>query len=201
MSSLSNEALLIQIAQANQSALEALYRRLQPQVFAFGLQFLSSDADAEDVVTETFMEVWRHAGRFAGQSKVSTWVLGIARHKALDKVRKRESQSLVDIDWDDLAESLSADDESAYDRIARRQVAEHLHKCMSKLPVEQRECVHLVFYNDLGLAEVAELQGIPENTVKTRLFHARRKLREMLESGAETPASSLPTRKRLQLVA
>jgi RNA polymerase sigma-70 factor (ECF subfamily) len=177
---LTAEDLLKRIGLADQSAMDTLYRQQQRSVYAFALQFVSNPHDAEDVVVETFLEVWRHAARFAGQSKATTWILGIARHKALDKVRAREHVLLGSDEWDAIAETTPSNEETAADKLSRGEEAALVRECLERLPAEQRECMHLVFFHDMGLAEVASLQGVPENTVKTRLFHARRKLREWL---------------------
>lgn len=174
------EQLLRLVAQQNEDAMQALYRREQRSVFAFALQLVRSEEDAEDVVVETFLEVWRHAHRFAGQSKATTWILGIARHKALDRLRMRQHVLLPEDEWRALEESVAADNEPLFERLLRERDAQSLHRCLLRLPAEQRECIQLVFFNEMGLAEVAAMQGVPENTVKTRLFHARRKLREWL---------------------
>jgi RNA polymerase sigma-70 factor (ECF subfamily) len=173
--------LLDLISMGNEQAFARLYRAMNRKVYAFALQFLRNPHLAEEVVTETLFEVWRNARRFAGQSRASTWVLGIARHKALDKVREQEAVERVESAWDETCELIASGDPSVFERLAQRQTASQIQRCLASLPVDQRECIHLVFFQDLSLAEVAALQGVPENTVKTRLFHARRKLRAKLE--------------------
>jgi RNA polymerase sigma-70 factor (ECF subfamily) len=86
-------------------------------------------------------------------------------------------------EWDVIAETVPSNDEHATDKLSRGQEAARVRECLDRLPAEQRECMHLVFFHDMGLAEVASIQGVPENTVKTRLFHARRKLRGWLGGG------------------
>lgn len=175
------EALLEAISKGNEKAFARLYRALNGRIHAFALQFLRNPHLAEDVVTETLFEVWRNAKRFAGQSRASTWVLGIARHKALDKLRDRAAFERTESPWDEACDLIPSNDLSAFEQLAQQQTASEIQRCLDRLPVDQRECMHLVFYQDLSLAEVAALQGVPENTVKTRLFHARRKLRAKLE--------------------
>jgi RNA polymerase sigma-70 factor, ECF subfamily len=174
------EALLRRVAQRDEAALQDLYRREQRSVYGFALQLLRCEEDAEDVVVETFLEVWRHAHRFAGQSKATTWILGIARHKALDRLRVRQHVLLPEEEWRVVEETVAADNEPLFESLTRQRDAEALRRCLSRLPAEQRECIQLVFFNEMGLADVAAVQGVPENTVKTRLFHARRKMREWL---------------------
>ena len=172
--------LIARIAQQDEAALVALYRQFGSRVFAFSLQRLDEPGLAEEVVSETMYEVWRHAARFRGESSASTWILGIARNKALDKLRARGHAVYEDID--DHADLLSADQPGGFERIAAAQQAEQVARCMDGLPSDQRECLHLAFYEDLPLADIADLQGCPVNTVKTRLFHARRKMKLCIET-------------------
>jgi RNA polymerase sigma-70 factor (ECF subfamily) len=191
--------LLDLISMGNEQAFARLYRAMNRKVYAFALQFLRNPHLAEEVVTETLFEVWRNARRFAGQSRASTWVLGIARHKALDKLRDQAAFERVESPWDEMCDLTPSSDPSVLEQLVERQTAAQIQRCLASLPLDQRECIHLVFYEDLSLAEVAALQGVPENTVKTRLFHARRKLRGKLEryfSDAKTDCA--PLQKRAQ---
>jgi RNA polymerase sigma-70 factor (ECF subfamily) len=172
-------AWLERICAADQGAMAQFYRAFAPQVHAFAMRQLNNAAEAEDVVVDSMTEVWTTAGRFAGQSLVRTWLFSIARHRLLDRLRKRRPHESADID--ELAEVLASDDESAFERLARQQRAEHVAHCLEKLSDEHRECMHLVFFEELPLAEIAQIQACPENTVKTRLFHARQKMKRCLE--------------------
>lgn len=171
--------LMQQVAAQDEAALATLYKRMNRMIFAFSLRRLNAADAAEEVVVETMYEVWKNAARFAGKSLVTTWILGIARHKAIDKLRSRGGEH-----WDpmgDEAEAVADENPSVFDLIASKQRAGQVALCMEALPDAQRECLHLVFYEDTPLAEIAALQDCPENTVKTRLFHARRKMKECLE--------------------
>lgn len=171
--------LIAQVAARDEAALATLYKRMSRMIYAFSLRRLNAPDVAEEVVVETMYEVWKDAPRFAGRSLVTTWILGIARHKAIDKLRSRGSEHCDPLG--DEAEAVADDGPSVFDMIATRQRAGQVALCMEALPDEQRECLHLVFYEDAPLAEIATLQECPENTVKTRLFHARRKMRDCLE--------------------
>jgi RNA polymerase sigma-70 factor (ECF subfamily) len=168
-------ALLKQIIRREEQAMASFYKAFERNVYAFALRRLGNQGEAEEVAVETMHEVWKNAGRFRGDSQVRTWVLGIARHKLLDKLRAR-SQA-----YEELDETTPSEDLSGFDLLARRQRAQNVLKCLSHLPDEQRDCMHLVFYEELSLAEIAKIQNCPENTVKTRLFHARRKIKQCLE--------------------
>ncbi|MGE5793031.1 MAG: RNA polymerase sigma factor [Bacteroidota bacterium] len=171
--------LLDRIAAGEESAMADFYGRFSRQVYAFALRSCGRPEEAEDVVVEAMYEVWKSAGRFAGGSQVRTWLFSIARHKLIDRVRRAGPRHTVELD--DVADGLADDDPSAFERLARAQNADALKGCMARLSPEHRECVHLVFFGELALAEVAAVQGCPENTVKTRLFHAKRQLRRCLE--------------------
>lgn len=172
-------ALLADTARGDERALEVLYRKLSRRIYAFAVRRLSAVDAAEEVVVETMYEVWRHAGRYNGQARVTTWVLGIARHKLLDKLRQRGVQQMEEIE--DHEDSMADTGPGPYEQLAQKQRAEQVKRCMETLPDVQRECLHLVFTEELGLAEIALVQDCPENTIKTRLFHARRKMRECIE--------------------
>lgn len=172
-------AWLERICLGDQGAMADFYRAFAPQVHAFAMRQLGNASEAEDVVVDTMYEVWSTAKRFAAQSLVRTWLFGIARHRLLDRLRKRRPLESVDVD--ELAEVLPGEDEGGFDALARRQRAEHVAHCLGTLSDEHRECMHLVFYEELPLAEVAQIQGCPEGTVKTRLFHARQKMKRCLE--------------------
>lgn len=182
------------VANGNEQALAELYRSLNHKIQAFVSRFLSEPHLIDEVVVETMYEVWRSAKTFTEGSKVSTWVLGIARHKSLDKCRQREIQDKRHGGSEDVLNELPSCNPSALNKIIMRQTSAILIKCIDALPQSQRECIHLAFYEGLSLKEIAEIQGIPENTVKTRLFYARKQLRAKLElqlEDVETPWSQI----------
>jgi RNA polymerase sigma-70 factor (ECF subfamily) len=172
-------ALLKAIASKNERALVRLHALLGRRIYAFSLR-LGRDVDlANQVVTDTLYDVWRYPERFNGQSKVSTWMIAIAKHKTMHGMRRARPDHL---DVDDFADSLVSNigDPEQSSLSAERMTA--LWRCLQQLPEVQREALHLAYYEGLALAEVAELQNVPENTVKTRLFHARKKLEACMAS-------------------
>jgi RNA polymerase sigma-70 factor, ECF subfamily len=166
--------LLNQIQNGSESAMRELYQDCSRGIYAFVMSRLRNPTLAEEIVVDTMHEVWKHPSRFRGESKFSTWVLGIARHKMLDVLRARDPET------EELDEEMPNEDPTGFDRVADREQHEGVRRCMEKLSDEHRECLHLVFYEDMSIAEVAEIQNIPENTVKTRLFHARQKIKNCL---------------------
>jgi RNA polymerase sigma-70 factor (ECF subfamily) len=147
-------------------------------VFRFVVRLVRDEATAEDLISEVFLDVWRQAGRFEGRSAVSTWMLAIARFKALSALRRRPDQELdeetagaIEDPSDDPAAVLEKKDKSAM-----------LRKCLTGLSAEHREIIDLVYYHEKSVEEVAEIVGIPENTVKTRMFYARKRLAELVKA-------------------
>ncbi|SFM62990.1 RNA polymerase sigma factor [Variovorax sp. OV329] len=173
--------LLERIGREDQAAFRQLYKAFSQRVYAYVLNMLNDHARAEEVLADTLYEVWRFPQRFRGESQFSTWLIGIARRKALMVYRARRPDE-VHADLDDIAETTASDTPDAYAELADKQRREGVQHCMGKLSDEHRECMHLVFYEGMGLAEVAEVQNCPEGTVKTRLFHARQKIKKCLES-------------------
>src|ERR1700723_501135 len=157
--------------------MQVLYGRHHVRGFRFGLRLVRDEQVAEDLIGEVFLDVWRQAGKFEGRSAVSTWLLAITRFKALSALRRRK-----DVELDDEAanaiEDSSDDPEGA---VQKRDTSGGLRKCLTAFSPEPREIVDLVYYREKSVEEVAEIVGIPENTVKTRLFYARKKLAELLK--------------------
>jgi RNA polymerase sigma-70 factor (ECF subfamily) len=171
--------LLGRIAQADEAAFKELYRAFSRRLYAYALRQLGDPAQAEEIVADTLYEVWRQPTRFRGDAQFSTWLIGIARNKVLMAFRSRRPDEKHE-DIAEVAEVMPSEDASAFELLAQQQRHEGVRHCMDKLSDEHRECIHLVFYEGMALAEVAGVQGCPENTVKTRLFHARQKLKNCL---------------------
>ena len=182
--------LLDRIGQADEAAFRELYRGFSRRLYAYVLRQLGDAAQAEEIVADTVYEVWRQPGRFRGDSQFSTWLIGIARNKLLMALRSRKPDAHHD-DLDAVAETVPSDDAGAFEMLAQRQRQEGVRQCMERLSEDHRECVHLVFYEGMALAEVASIQGCPENTVKTRLFHARLKLKNCLAMLLQREAGTL----------
>ena len=142
------------------------------------MRMTSNATLSEDVANEVFLDVWQNAGRFKGQSQVSTYLLSIARNKAISQLRKRRPGSL-----DEEMLSQVADDEDTPEISAQKlSKAEVLRSAIDGLPEQFRTVVDLVYYQELSLQEIAAVLDIPVDTVKTRLFRARKKIGTVLES-------------------
>ncbi|HEY1736055.1 MAG TPA: sigma-70 family RNA polymerase sigma factor, partial [Methylovirgula sp.] len=161
--------LIERIAQGDRLAMHALFGRHRLRVFRFILRFTRDEAGAEDIVADVFLDVWRQAGQFEGRSTVSTWLLSIARFKALSYVRKRTESSLDE----DYAAGIADEADDPEVEMAKRDKGAALRQCLKKLSNEHREMIELVYYHEKSVEDVATIVGIPAGTVKTRLFYAR----------------------------
>ncbi len=169
--------LLERMAGGDEASLCVLYRAYGRRVYAFALNTLRDPHEAEQVVVDTMFEVWRQATRFNRTCRFTTWLLGIARNKALHVMRARmpEHEGL-----DDVEACLVRDDSDPYRAAVERQRRERLMLSVEELPPPQRECLRLALHEGLSLVEIARIQDCPQNTVKTRLLKARQKVRASL---------------------
>ena len=174
----SDEVLIGRIANGDRLAMQVLFARHHVRVFRFVLRLVRNEATAEDLISEVFLDVWRQAGKFEGRSAVSTWLLSIARFKALSVLRRKPEAELDE----ETAEAIEDTSDTPDVVLQKKQKADIIRKCLGGLSAEHREIVDLVYYHEKSVEEVAEIVGIPENTVKTRLFYARKKLAELLKA-------------------
>jgi RNA polymerase sigma-70 factor (ECF subfamily) len=176
--------LLAGTAGADRAAFDRLYRRYEKRVHGYLNSMVRDSNAAEDLLIETMVAVWNSAAKFAGQSLVSTWILGIARHKALDVVRQRARRApTVALDETDPIE------EPAPGPAARAQQADtdrEVRAALGALSAEHQEVLRLAFFEDLPYGEIAALLGIPVNTVKSRVFYAKEQLRVAMARGGST---------------
>jgi RNA polymerase sigma-70 factor (ECF subfamily) len=173
----SDAALLKAVGNGNKQAMQTLYMRHHVGIYRFVLRLSKNHSLAEDVVSDVFLDVWRQAGSFKGNSQVSTWLLAITRNKALSALRRRVDEALDD----DMAAMIGdpADDpETVLDRKDRGAI---VRECLAHLSSDHREVLDLVYYHGKSVDEIADIIGIPVGTVKTRMFYARDRLRKQLE--------------------
>jgi RNA polymerase sigma-70 factor, ECF subfamily len=178
MQATSDEVLIGRIANGDRLAMQVLYARYHVRVFRFVVRMVRDESTAEDLISEVFLDVWRQAGRFEGRSAVSTWMLSIARFKALSALRRRPEQELDD----QVAEAIEDTADDPHTALEKKDKGAILRKCLTGLSAEHREIIDLVYYHEKSVEEVAQIVGIPENTVKTRMFYARKRLAELLKA-------------------
>ncbi len=178
MQTTSDEVLIGRIAGGDRLAMQVLFARHHVRIYRFVLRMARNEATAEDLMSEVFLDVWRQAEKFEGRSAVSTWMLSIARFKALSVLRRRGEEELDDETADAIEDQ--ADDPEV--TLAKKDKGAVLQQCLTKLSTEHREIIDLVYYHEKSVEEVAGIVGIPEATVKTRMFYARKKLSELLKA-------------------
>jgi RNA polymerase sigma-70 factor (ECF subfamily) len=174
----SDAALIRRIASRDQSAMQALYGRHHLRVYRFLLRIVRNESAAEDLMSDVFVDVWQQAPRFEERAAVTTWLLSIARFKALSALRRRRESEL------DEEQAAAIEDEADTPEVTAQKSskAEALRTCIAKLSREHAEVIQLVYYHEQSVEEVATVLGIPEATVKTRMFYARKKLSELLKA-------------------
>jgi RNA polymerase sigma-70 factor, ECF subfamily len=176
MQTVADEVLIANIAKGDQRAMAALFARHRVSIYRFVLRMVRNEATAEEVNGDVFLDVWRQAATFQGRSTVSTWIFSIARFKALTALQRRREEELDEEKASVVADE--ADDPEV--ALTKKDKTAALRHCLQKLSAEHREIVNLVYYQHKSIQEVAGIVGIPEGTVKTRMFHARKKLSDLL---------------------
>ncbi len=171
-----DEALLLRIAGGDRIAMHIFYSRHHVRAYRFILRIVRDATMAEDLVSQVFLDVWRTAGQFERRSQVSTWLLSIARFKALTALRQRRHE---DIDQDEVRE-IADDADTPETSLERSTTSAILRACVAKLSPAHREIINLVYYHEKSVEEVGQIIGIPQSTVKTRMFYARKHLAELL---------------------
>ena len=166
--------LLERVAEGDRQAFQELYVIYHRRLARFLVRLTRGYPIAEEIINETMYVVWRKAAGFRGQSQVSTWIMGIAYRRALKALKRESSAAHVPI--------LPADEEARDVGVAQQaeELREWIGHALDRLPAEQRMVVELTYYVGLSCQEIATVMECPVNTVKTRMFHARRKLRAAL---------------------
>jgi RNA polymerase sigma-70 factor, ECF subfamily len=173
--STSSDSMLIRrIAEGDQLAMRTLFCRHRVGLYRWLLRLVGDEALAEDLLSDVFLDVWRQAATFEGRSSVSTWLLAIARYKALSARRRRSDAELDEKTASKVADP--ADDPEVV--LQNKTRAEMLRHSLGRLSPEHGEVIDLVYFHGKSVKEVAEIVGITAATVKTRMFYARKKLAE-----------------------
>jgi RNA polymerase sigma-70 factor (ECF subfamily) len=171
----SDAALMARIAAGDRSAFETLYRTYHPRLTRFLTHMTHRPTLVEEVLNDTLMVVWRRPESFNGGSRLSTWIFAIAYRQALNAMR-RQDQPVEDGDAE-ARPDLGADPEQ---RLGERQVKAILADALGALSADHRAVVDLTYFHELGDKEIARIMDCPVDTVKTRMFHARRHLKRVL---------------------
>jgi len=170
------------IARGDKRAMQVLFARHNVRVYRFIARLVGDGATAEDLVSEVFLDVWRKADKFEGRSQVSTWLLAIARFKALSQLRSRSTDQLDD----EVAQAIEDPADNPHEVMEKKDRSALMRKCLMELSLAHREVLDLVYYHEKSMEEVAVILQIPEATVRTRMFYARKRMAELLkENGIE----------------
>lgn len=162
------------IAQGDEQAFESLYAATRRRIFTYLYRFAQDRTLAEDLAAETYVAVWKSSGRFRGDSKVITWIIGIARNIAMNEFRKNRGLE-QELDEEVMTEP------SQFNNCAATESFQLITDALNRLPVLHREIIDLVFMHGMNYEEISKIIDIPVNTVKTRVFHAKEKLRNTLD--------------------
>jgi RNA polymerase sigma-70 factor (ECF subfamily) len=173
-----DSALIRRIAAKDRKAFEALYQLYYRRLFGYLVKVTRRVELVEEVLDDVMLAIWSGAGRFDGRSRPSTWIFGIAYHKAVKALARRRPDEAGAPGAEEEASHVDHDEPESL--MARRELSDVVGRALATLPAEQRAVVELTYYYGRSYGEIAEIVGCPVNTVKTRMFHARRKLRKLL---------------------
>jgi len=176
-------ALLRRVAQGERAAFDVLYRAYHQRLHRFLEQVTHRSELIGEIINDTMLVVWRKAGTFNYDSRVSTWIFAIAYRRAL-KALKRAPDPRLEVAFDEDAAAAGPGLEQA---LIERDAGRRLRGALAALSADQRAVVELTYYHGYAYREVAQIVGCPVDTVKTRMFHARRKLRTLLVQRADEP--------------
>lgn len=176
----SDIGLIEEIAKGHQAAFVRLFERHGERVFRYAWRLTRDQGKAEEVTNDVMLQVWKGAGEFAGRSAVTTWMLGITRNLAFNSIRRKQHETV------ELGAVSEPVDESA---VADAQVVARseqslrgsIRRALGSLSIEHRDVIELTFFHELSYPEIAELIDVPLGTVKTRMYHAKRQLKTLLQ--------------------
>ncbi|MFG6441951.1 RNA polymerase sigma factor [Roseateles sp. LKC17W] len=169
-------ALLAGVKRGRRADFDALYRLYHPRLWRFLTQLLRQPDAIEEALNDTLLVVWQRADSFDGRSKLSTWIFGIAYRKGLKALSRQ------DLPVDDEGVPEAADTGPGPEQqLGQVQLRERLREAMGELSPEHRAVVELCYFHDMAYGEIADVVGCPAETVKTRMFYARRRLRTLLD--------------------
>ena len=168
---------IARIAAGDQEAFERLYQAYCPRIFRYLFALIEDRGTAEELTNDSLVAAWKGARHFRGQSKVSTWLFGIARYKGLNALRSRNVRTVEIAEAGELAETKGGPEAV----VRSSQLEQTVREALRLLSPDQREVVELTFYQGLSYQEIAEIMQCPPNTVKTRMFYARKKLEDVFK--------------------
>lgn len=174
-----HKLLLEQISAGSEPSMSEFYNEFESRVYKFAYMRLNNTFEASEVLNEVMMEVWKNAGKFKGNSKVSTWIFGITHHKTIDLMRKRYRHDHVESEVDpDIIDETPHIDQA----ILSSQITNKVQQCIKLLKQPFRDIIHLTFFEELHYSDIAKIMDCPKGTIKSRVFHAKSALKNCLAS-------------------
>ncbi len=174
-SSSTDEELLRYITRGNSLAFNCLYERYGQRLYAYALRLTENPAQAEDILQESMLIVWRKSAAYRGEGSVQAWLLSIIRNKCMQLYRQKPTESIEGSDLDFADDALSMEKD-----ISQQDERSRVREALQRLSPEHREVLELVFYQGLNQKEIAQVCRCPLGTVKSRLSYARQQLRGIL---------------------
>ena len=173
-----DKSLLGEVAAGDRLAMQVLFQRHNVRVYRFVLRLVGNPAIAEEIVGDVFLNVWQHAATFQSRCEVTTWLLTIARHKAISLLRRRSEASLTE----EMADAVPDPSQNAETLIEQEDRRMRMRACLAQLSPLHREVIDLVYYHEKSIEEVAQIVDAPIGTVKTRMFYARNHLARLIKA-------------------
>ncbi|MGE0716148.1 MAG: sigma-70 family RNA polymerase sigma factor [Alphaproteobacteria bacterium] len=170
--------LLTRAGRGDRAAFKALYERFQRPLFGFLLRMVKDQAMANELLNDVMLDVWRSAANFEGRSSAGTWIFGIAHNKAISLLRRRREDQMPE----DAAETLIDDAATPAETAEQVDLGRVMRRLLDKLSPEHRAVLQLTYYQDMSVQEIAESLDCPVNTVKTRMFYGRQRMKELLSA-------------------
>ncbi len=173
------QELLRQVAAGSRQAFAQLYGQIYTPLFRFLYRFTQSPESIEEIANDTMLVVWQKASTFRGDSRVSTWIMGIAARRSYKQLKRERSHNTIS--EDELWHSIK----SEADDIARLSLAEALEWALQRLPAQQAATIELAYFHGFSCEEIGVILDCPVSTAKTRLFYARKHLRRLFVESRE----------------
>jgi RNA polymerase sigma-70 factor (ECF subfamily) len=174
----SDRDLVARVARGDRAAIRLLFMRHHARVYRFVARQTGSETMADDIANEVFLELWKQASAFEGRSEVTTWLLGIARYKALSQLRRRKEDAIDE----EMAAEIPDSGDTPEIAAMKEDKGAAIRRMVNALPEEHRTVVDLAYYHGRSVTEIGDILRIPVATVKTRMFYARKKLGEGLKA-------------------
>jgi RNA polymerase sigma-70 factor, ECF subfamily len=177
------ESTIYAISRGERDVFDGLYRKMQPIFIRYATGLLAGDRDtAEDIVDEAFIAIWQTASTYHSEGSATGWMRRIVRNKAVDWLRKRREATLSCLDQINALHQIPDTSPSPYTIAENTSQTDHMRAALNRLTMNHREVIWLCYFEEKSIAQIAKITGCPQNTVKTRLYHARIAMRDLVDA-------------------